>query len=387
MPNKAARLNNLPPYVFAVIGDQIRAMQQSGIHVYRLDIGNPDLPPPPHVVERLAQSASKAETHGYTGYRGKATFRKAVADYYQQRYGVTVDADTQVLPLLGSKEGIVNLCLAYLDQGDLALVPSIGYPSYQMGAVLAGADVEYAPMVPENNFKVDLSTVAEEVLQKAKILWVNYPNNPTGATVELQFYEQIYSMCQEYDILLASDNPYNDVTFDGHEAPSALQAADDLSHIVEFVSFSKSYNMAGWRLGAAVGSAEAIDNLLSIKSNVDSGHFEPIYDAGIAALQTAPAWINERNAVYSRRRDMILNTLPEIGLSAQKTKGSLYIWARVEHGTAEAYINGALNDACVSLAPGGAYGPGGEGYVRISIGVPDEELEDALSSLKAWYNN
>ena len=385
MPSQAHRLNNLPPYVFSVIGDRIREMKKNGIDVYRLDIGNPDLPPPQHVIEALCDSAHAPHTHGYTGYRGKAAFRQAVAQHYQQRYGVTLNPDTQVLPLLGSKEGIINLSLAYLDQGDLALVPDIGYPSYQMGAILAGASVEYIPMRAESNFELDLDAISLDQLQKAKLLWVNYPNNPTGAVVNIDFYERAATLCASHDILLVSDNPYNEVVFDEYTAPSALQADTELNNMLEFMSFSKSYNMAGWRLGVAVGSAEAIDKLLSVKSNVDSGHFEPVYDAGIAALKTDQAWLTERNNVYKGRRDKILDILPKIGLEAHKTSGSLYIWARVLECSERDYVTNALEQACVSIAPGSAYGPGGEGFVRISLGVADHQLEAALNNLIDWY--
>ena len=387
MPTKAKRLNHLPPYVFSVIGDRIRQMQKNGIDVYRLDIGNPDLPPPKHVVEALCESAHAANTHGYTGYRGKTAFRQAVADYYLKRYNVELDPDQQVLPLLGSKEGIVNLCLAYLDQGDLALVPAIGYPSYSMGALLAGGEVEYVPTRSDNQFRIDLDAVPEDTLEKAKILWVNYPNNPTGAVVDIQFYEHVVAVCQQYDILLASDNPYNEVVFDGYTAPSALQADPEAGQTIEFLSFSKSYNMAGWRLGAAVGSSEAIETLLSVKSNIDSGHFEPVYDGGIAALKTNQLWIEERNAIYERRRDKILSVLPQIGLTAQKSQGSLYIWAKITDGDTQSYVENALEHACVSIAPGSAYGPGGDGYVRISLGVPDKRLDEALNNLIEWYQS
>jgi LL-diaminopimelate aminotransferase len=386
MPKSAERLNNLPTYIFAVLGQRIQELTSRGIDVISLDIGSPDLPPPPHVIDALDRSARDPHHHGYSGYRGIPAFRQAVAQYYHQRFGVTVDPEREVLPLLGSKEGIVNLSLAYLDRGDAALVPDIAYPSYSMGARLAGGEVCWLPMTDANHYLPNWSDVPAEVLQRSKILWVNYPNNPTGATAEPDFYARAVEFCSSNDLILASDNPYVDVTFDGYCASSVLQASGAKDCAVEFMSCSKTYNMGGWRLGAAVGSAQTLKTLLQAKSNVDSGHFRPIYDAGIAALtQTDRDWIDERNQVYQRRRDRILEIAPQIGLRAHKPKGSLYIWGYVEDGSGESYVDEALTQAHVAFAPGSAYGPGGDKYVRISMGVADDRLEEALERLKNWY--
>jgi LL-diaminopimelate aminotransferase len=388
MPTHAARLERLPNYVFSVIGDRIRQMQAEGKRVYRLDIGNPDLPPPQEVVETLSQSAQNPTHHGYTGYRGIAAFREAVAQHYHKRYGVSLDPTENVLPLIGSKEGIVNLSLAYLDAGDLALIPDVGYPSYRMGAILAGGEICDVPLRAGNDYLPEVSHLSDETLEKAKLIWVNYPNNPTGYNADLEFYRSMVQFCEKHNILLASDNPYVEVLFDGNTAYSALQAVehDHYDHVVEFMSFSKSYNMAGWRLGAAVGSAEALQRLLKIKSNMDSGHFQPIYDAGITALNVSQDWIDERNRVYQSRRDRIMQILPAIGLSAKKSAGSLYIWAKVEDMEASKYVERALTEAYISIAPGEAYGPGGKDYVRLSLGVPDAVLDEALDKLQVWYS-
>ncbi len=387
IPVPSARLDNLPPYVFATISQRIGKMQAEGLDVIRLDIGSPDMPPGDHVTAALAASAAQPANHGYAGYRGTASFRQAVARYYQKRFGVDLNPETEVLPLLGSKEGIVNLMLAYLDTDSVALVPSVGYPAYAMGARLVGAQVCYVPMPAEQGFLLDLDSIDEETWEAAKILWVNYPNNPTGAAADLDFYARIMERCREHNVLLASDNPYCDVTFDGYIAPSVLQVPGATEQTVEFMSFSKTFNMAGWRLGAAVGSADALKQLLTVKSNVDSGHFKAIYDAGIAAIDATPTeWFAERNRVYERRRDMLLEALPEIGLSAQQPAGTLYVWAKVEAMPPEAYIERALTEAQVSIAPGTAYGPGGEGYVRLSLSVPDERVAEGINRLKTWYN-
>lgn len=386
MPKSSERLNRLPTYFFAIIGQRIQEMQKQGIDIISLDIGSPDLPPPQNVVDTLAEWANKPNTHGYTGYRGTPSFRQAVATYYARRFGVNLDPEKEILPLIGSKEGIVNLSLAYLDPGDLALVPDVGYPSYSMGARLAGADVHWLPVNEDNEFKPSLHKVPEAVANEAKILWINYPNNPTGATAELEDYAKMVDFCRRHDILLASDNPYVDVTFDGYRAHSVLEVADARDCTIEFMSMSKTYNMGGWRLGAAVGNIEAIRLLLQVKSNVDSGHFRPMYEAGVTALEETPdSWISSRNAVYQQRRDRILEILPRIGLTAAKSKGSLYLWAKVHEGTGAEYVEQALTHAHVAFAPGSAYGPGGDSYVRISLGIPDTRLEVALERLVNWY--
>lgn len=384
MPNSAARLRSLPAYPFALLNQRVRELNGQGFNVISLDVGSPDMPPPPHVIEALAESASHPAHHGYSGYRGIAGFRQAVADYYLKRFGVTVDPEREVLPLMGSKEGIVNLSLAFLDRGDVSLVPEIGYPAYHMGAHLAGGEVEWMPM-PDGKYP-DFNSVSPQVRERAKLLWVNYPCNPTGATADTAFYQRAVDYCMEHDLILASDNPYVDVTYDRYVAGSALEAENALSCTVEFISFSKTYNMAGWRLGAAVGSASALQTLLQVKSNVDSGHFHAIYDAGIAAIQhTGSNWIAERNEVYRRRRDRILAALPEIGLQAETPGGALYIWAKVMSGDSGAsYAESALMNAHVSLAPGSIYGPGGENFVRISVCTPEDRLEEALERLKNW---
>lgn len=392
MTSPAQRLTALPAYPLAILGQRVREMILAGIDVINLDVGSPDLPPPEHVITRLAHSAADPHKHGYAGYKGTPDFRRAVAAYYERRFGVTVNPETQVLPLLGSKEGIVNLSLAYIDHGDIALVPDIGYPSYSMGARLAGGDVFWIPVSQAADLLPSADMIPTEYVRKSKLLWVNYPANPTGAVVDLAFYERMIAFCREHDILLASDNPYCDVTYDGHVACSALQVDGALDHAVEFISFSKTYNMAGWRLGAAVGSRAAISTLLQVKSNVDSGHFYPIYDAGVAAIEDTPqAWIDARNAAYQHRRDRIISALTRIGLQGEAPKGAMYVWGRVQpRGSVtdgDSYAQQALTGAHVSLAPGSIYGPGGTAFVRISLSVADARLDEALDRLTGWWNS
>ncbi len=386
MPRYATRLDRLPPYVFVTISENVQKLTAAGHNVLRLDIGSPDMPPPPHVVEALAKAAADPTRHGYSGYRGVPAFRQAVAAYYQRRFGITLDPEHEVLPLLGSKEGIVNLILAHADHNMGVMVPEINYPAYGMGTLLSGGEVIEVPMPVESNYLIDFENIAQEDAARSSVLWINYPNNPTGAVASTQFYQQAVDFCTAYDLLLASDNPYVEVAYDGYVAGSVLQAEDAKNCAVEFISFSKSYNMAGWRLGAAVGNREALARLLNIKSNMDSGHFKAIYDAGIAALEDTPqSWIDERNAIYQQRRDKLLAALPDVGLQAQSPKGAMYIWAKVTERDPQQYVEDALQQAHVSIAPGAAYGSAGAGYVRLSVGVADERLDEAIDRLKRWY--
>lgn len=386
MLHLADRLNSLPPYPFALLNQRVRELNAQGKDVISLDVGSPDMPPPQHVMDALSESANHPAHHGYSGYKGIASFREAIARYYKTRFGVDVDPEREVLPLMGSKEGIVNLSLAYLDRGATSLVPAIGYPAYSMGALLAGGQVQWVPMTSDGY--PDIDAIPAEALHNARLLWVNYPANPTGVIADTAFYQRMAEFCTAHNILLASDNPYVDVTYDGYVAGSALQAPSAKPTSIEFISFSKSHNMAGWRLGAAVGSASAISALLQVKSNMDSGHFHAIYEAGIAALEHTPdTWIAERNLVYQRRRDRIMEALPEIGLSAETPKGALYIWAKVKDGNGAWYAENALMGAHVSLAPGTIYGPGGKDYVRLSLCTTEPRLEEALGRLKTWYTS
>jgi LL-diaminopimelate aminotransferase len=387
LPHSSQRLTRLPEYIFVSITAEIQELARKGHTVVRLDIGNPDMPPPDHVIQTLGESAGLAENHGYSGYRGTREFREAVASHYQRRFGVHLNPETEVLPLIGSKEGIVNLSLAYLDKGDTVLVPEIGYPAYAMSAQLVGANVIHLPMSASNGYMIDVDQIDNKQLEKAKLLWINYPNNPTGGTATLKQYEHLVEFCIQHDILLASDNPYVEINYDGTSAHSVLEVAGSKSTSIEYMSFSKTYNMAGWRLGAAVGNADTLGNLLHIKSNMDSGHFKPIYTAGINALtETSSEWLTRRNQIYQQRRDKILEKLPSIGLKVEHVPtGSMYIWAKVTDMDADIYVSKARQEALVSLAPGLAYGPGGKGYVRISVGVPDRNVDLALDRLTQWY--
>jgi LL-diaminopimelate aminotransferase len=385
VPNPAPRLTSLPPYPFVALNQTVRELQRAGRDVIRLDIGSPDMPPPDAVINALDRSVRRADRHGYAGYKGTADFREAVAGYYQRRFGVTLNPETEILPLIGSKEGIVNLALAYVGPGDLVLVPDIAYPSYSLGAHLAGGSSAYFHLDPASGYLPDFNTINPQDAKRAKLLWLNYPNNPTGAVANLSVYQQAVDYCREHDILLASDNPYSDVCFDDYVAPSALQIDGARDCTIEFMSFSKTFNMAGWRLGAAVGGAKAINNLLLVKSNMDSGHFHAIYDAGIVACDTPTEWIAERNHIYQNRRDRILAALPDIGLQAASPEGSLYIWAQALKWDGGTYCQRALEATGVVFAPGQIYGEAGKPFIRISIGMDDAHIDEAIDRLKMWY--
>jgi len=382
----AARLESVPMYVFAALGKRLKKLQAEGLDVIRLDMGSPDGPPPDFIIEALAQSASDPTHHGYAGYFGTPQLRQAFVDYYATRFGVTLNVADEIQPLIGSKEGLANLSLAWLDPGDLALVPDPGYPTYRMGAFMAGADVYYMPLLEENDFLPDLDAIPSEVAIKARLMWLDYPNNPTGAIAPLSFFEQAVDFCRRYDILLCHDVPYADVCFDGYRAPSLLAIPGAKDVAVEFNSLSKSHNMAGWRVGAAVGNKDAIQALLQIKSNVDSGIFRPLQDAATAALTGDQSWIEERNMEYQRRRDMIYDLLAnEWGLQVAKPLASLYLWPHVPDGyTSAEFADKILLTTGVSFTPGSAFGPHGEGYLRISLGQTTPKIIEALERLRKF---
>lgn len=383
----AERIRDLEDYPFVKISDAVTKLQKQGKNIIRLDMGSPDMPPPPAVREMLAKQTMLADGHGYTGYRGSAKFRQAVARYYKRLFDVDLDPDTEILPLIGSKEGLVNMALAAISPGDVSLVTALGYPAYVMGTKLAGGEVYTVNAPEDNHFLPIYEEIPAEIARRARILWLNYPNNPTGALASVRDYTNALEFCRKQDTLLISDNPYFEVVFDGQKvATSVLQAPNAKDHAVEFMSLSKSHNMAGWRLGACVGNAEAVAALLRVKSNMDSGHFNPIYEAGIEALDNTPdEWMQERNAIYQERRDMLIESMHRMGLTLKTIpKGALYMWAIVNSGDDEAYCHDALHEAGVSVTPGSVYGEAGKGYVRFSLVTPQERMAEAIERIAAW---
>jgi LL-diaminopimelate aminotransferase len=351
--------------------------------VIRLDMGNPDLPPPGSVIEALVQSAREPDHHGYPGYRGLPALRAAIARYYHRRFGAALDREMEVVALIGSKEGIVNLSLAYLDPGDLVLVPDPGYASYGRAATLAGAEVYAFPLLPRRGFLPDLGAIPGDVARKAVLMWLNYPNNPTGATADLGFYSQAVDFARHHGLLLCHDAPYCDVTFDGYVAPSILEVPGAKEVAVEFNSLSKTFNMAGWRVGMAVGNAGALASLAHLKSNMDSGIYRPLQEAAVQALSVGPEWISMRNQAYRERVEVVVQGLAAVGIEAAPPRGTFYIWARVPAGwTSEAFALAILEQSGVSVAPGSFFGPGGEGFVRLSVSAPVDRLRQAMDRLR-----
>lgn len=389
------RLANLAPYPFARWAEQVARVCRRGLDVIRLDVGDPDMGPPAEVVETLCRSARQGEHHGYPGYRGAPALRRAMAEYYERRFGVTLDAEREVLPLIGSKEGLINLALAYLEPGDAALVPDPGYAPYARGTVLAGATVHPFSLIRENGFLPVLDAIPPDVVEEAVLMWLNYPNNPTGATADVDFFARAVDFARQHNLLLCHDAPYADVTYDGYRAPSLLQVSGALDVAVEFNSLSKMSNMAGWRIGMAVGNAEALEALTRVKSNVDSGIFFPLQEAAVTALGTDPAWVMERNAVYRDRLDLLVEGLTEVGLQATRPKATLYLWAKIpgpiaredaSEWTSESFASMLLEKLGIAVAPGSFFGEGGEGFIRVSATAPTVQVEEAVGRLQAFGN-
>lgn len=378
----AKRLERFPPYVFATLASRIRDLQGQGVDVIRLDIGSPDLPPPAAIINALAEAARQPDNHGYPSFTGTPALRRAMAGYYARRFAVDLNPDTEVLPLIGSKEGIAHLALAWLDAGDVALVPDPGYPVYGMGALIAGAEPYRVPLLEVNHYLPDLDAIPAAVVQRARVLWLNYPNNPTGATADLGFFARAVAFARRHDLLLCHDAPYCDVGFDGYRAPSLLQIRGARDVAVEFNSLSKSHNMAGWRIGMVVGNAQVLAALLQVKSNVDTGVFQAVQAAAVTALTGDQAWIAERNAVYQARRDLVLDALRQAGLRAAPPQAGLYVWAATPAGmAAAAFAEQLLVQSGVSVTPGSAFGEYGEGYVRISLGIATARLSEAMDRI------
>jgi len=382
----AKRIEELPPYLFVEISRKIAEKQAQGEDVISLAIGDPDIPTPQHVIERLCQAAQDPQNHRYPESEGLPEFRRAIAQWYERRFGVTLDPNKEVLPLIGAKEGIGHIALCFIDPGDIALVPDPAYPVYSIGTMFAGGSSYYMPLIEENDFLPDLEGVPRDVSRKAKILWINYPNNPTAAVAEHEFFERVVAFAKKYDIAVCHDGPYTEVAFDGYRPVSFLETPGASEVGLEFHSLSKSYNMTGWRVGMAVGNAKIIDALRRVKSNLDSGIPQAIQHAAIEALTGPQDCVGEHNAIYQRRRDMLLQTLGEIGLNAKPPLASLYIWARVPEGYSSLeFATTLLEEAGVVVTPGTGYGKCGEGYIRLSLTIPDHRLEEALTRLTAWH--
>lgn len=384
----AKRIEQLPPYLFAEISRKIAEKRAQGADIVTFAVGDPDIPTPPHIIDALVEAAHDPANHRYPESEGLPELRQAIARWYQRRFGLSFDPETEVLPVIGSKEGIGHISLCFIDPGDLALVPDPGYPVYAIGTMFAGGACHFLPLREENDFLPDFTAVPAEVADKAKLLWVNYPNNPTGAVAELGFFDEAVAFARRHDIAVCHDGPYSEVAFDGYRPVSFLQAEGARDVGIEFHSLSKTYNMTGWRIGMAVGNARMIDALRRVKSNLDSGIPQAIQRMAIAALDGPQDCIAEHNAVYQRRRDRLVEALRSLGLRVRLPQASLYVWARVPQGfTSASFAERLLDDLSIVVTPGSGYGACGEGFVRLSLTVPDERLEEGLRRLAAWRRN
>ncbi len=383
----ARRIENLPPYPYVEIIQKIADKKAKGEAVISLAIGDPDMPTPPHIIERLCQAAQDPANHRYPESDSLPELRQAVAEWYKKRFGVSLDANSEVLPLIGAKEGIAHIAFCLIDPGDIALVPEPGYPVYPVSTMLAGGTPYYMPLTKENNFLPDLDIIPEDIANKAKFMWINYPNNPTSAVADLDFFHKVVKFAQQHNLAVCHDAPYTEVAFDGYRPVSFLQADGAREVGVEFHSLSKSYNMTGWRIGMVVGNAEIVGALKTLKSNLDSGIPQAIQYAAIEALTGPQDCIQQHNAIYQRRRDLVVDMLRSIGLEAEPPRASLYVWAKVPEGyTSVDFANDLLEQVGVVVTPGIGYGENGEGYVRLSLTIPDAGLVKGLSRLAGWRN-
>ncbi|WDN88524.1 LL-diaminopimelate aminotransferase [Desulfosarcina sp. BuS5] len=380
---KSERLKSLPPYLFKEIDRQKDEARARGIDIIDLGVGDPDMPTPPHIIRELEKAANDPANHQYPSYTGMDAFNKAVAGWYEKRFKVDLDPSKEVVTLIGSKEGIAHIPLAFINPGDMALVPNPGYPVYEIGVNFAGGDVCFMNLLKENDYLPDLDAVPEEVAQKTKLMFINYPNNPTSAVAGMSFFDKLVSYAKKHDIIICHDAAYTEMAFDGYKPISFLEADGAMEVGMEFHSLSKTYNMTGWRIGFAVGNAEVIQALGQVKSNIDSGAFQAVQLAGITALEGDQTCIDEMNGIYTERRDLLVDGLRELGLTAKKPKATFYVWIDVPDGyTSSEFASHLLTKAGVVATPGNGFGTAGEGYIRMALTVDNERIKEVLKRIK-----
>lgn len=383
MKQEAKRIREIPPYLFAGIEKKIQEYQSKGVDIISFGIGDPDLPTPDFIMEVMAEKIKDPANHQYPSSVGMLAFRESVANWYWKRFHVKLDAANGVVALIGSKEGIANISYCYIDPGDISLIPDPGYPVYGIGTSFAGGVPYYMPLKEENGFLPDLKAIPDEVAQKAKILWIGYPNNPTGATAPLSFFEEVVAFAKKYDILVCHDNAYSEVCYDGYLPPSFLEVDGAKDVGIEFNSLSKPFNMTGWRIGFAVGNPQVIATLARYKSNVDSGVFQAVQYAAMAGLDSDQSAVEANRAIYAKRRDVIIQAFNDLGWNLEAPKATFYIWAPVPKGYSSAsFAEYVLDQAGIVVTPGSGYGPSGEGYFRISLTIPEERVKEAAERLK-----
>ncbi len=380
------RLDQLPAYPFVEISRVIARKRAEGADVVTFGIGDPDIPTPSPIIDRLARASRDPANHRYPETDGLPQVREAIAAWYKTRFGVDhLDPASETLPLIGAKEGIGHAAFCFLDPGDVALVPDPAYPVYDAGTLFAGADSHHMPLTQENGWLPDLSAVPAEVAKRAKVLWLNYPNNPTGAVAGAGYYRQAIDFARQHDVALLHDAAYSEVVYDGYKALSFMEIDGAKDVGIEFHSLSKCFNMTGWRFGSVVGNADMIQALFKIKSNLDSGIPQAIQEMAIEALTGPQNHIDENNAIYQSRRDRVMDALIHIGLRVEAPKAALYLWARVPEGyTSASFTAQLLDDTDIVVTPGSSYGAGGEGYIRLSLTTPDEMVDKGIQRLRSW---
>ncbi len=380
---KAQRLQQLPPYLFKEIDRKKAEVRAKGVDIIDLGVGDPDLPTPEPIVRALKRAAEDASNHRYPSYSGMNTFKETVAEWYGRRFGVVLDASTEVVSLIGSKEGIAHFPLAFINPGDVALVPSPAYPVYNIATIFAGGESFFMPLLQKNRFLPDLKNIPEEIARRARVLFINYPNNPTSAVADLDFFKEVVDFAKEYDILVCHDAAYTEMAFDGYRPPSFLEVAGAKDVGIEFHSLSKTYNMTGWRIGFAVGNPLAVEGLGAVKSNIDSGVFQAVQVAGIEAIQGDQTSVAEMNRIYTERRDLMVKGLREAGFELDAPKATFYLWIKVPKGYTSAQLaTRLLEETGLVVTPGNGFGEPGEGYFRMALTQNKERLEEAVTRLK-----
>ena len=377
------RLEKIPPYLFAQIDKKIDEAKEKGINIISLGIGDPDMPTLPNIVGAMHEAVYKPENHDYPPYQGTKEFRKASANWMKKRFNVELDYDSEMLALIGSKEGLAHIFFAFVDSGDIVLVPDPGYPVYKNGTILAGGEIYLMPLLAQNNFLPNFEKIPPEIAKRAKLMFLNYPNNPTGAVADLEFYQKAVDFAKKYDILICNDQAYSEMTYDNYIAPSILEIEGAKDCAIEFYSHSKSYNMTGWRIGFACGNKEAIKALGTIKNNIDSGVFKAIQEAGIEAYNTPKSEIEKLNKIYQKRRNIVENALKELGWNIKPTKGTFYLWLPTPNNMPSAdFCEMLIERTGVVVVPGVGYGENGEGYFRIALTKDEKTIQEAMERIK-----
>ena len=380
---RAARLEKLPVYLFAQLDEAKKRLREKGVDIIDLGVGDPDIPTPSPIIEKLIEAAKKPENHRYPSYEGLVSFREQVSKWYRRRFGVKLDPEKEVITLIGSKEGIAHISLGLLDPGDIALVPEPAYPVYQAGAIFAGAKIHYLPLLEDKDFLPSLEDIDPEIASQAKLMWINYPNNPTAAVASIDFFKKVVSFARKFNIVLCHDLAYSELSFDGYKPPSLLEVEGAKEIGIEFHSLSKTFSMTGWRIGFAVGNKEIIATLKAVKTNVDSGVFQAVQEAGEKALAQAEKLTENIKRVYRERRDFFVEGLRKLGWKVSSPKATFYLWIKTpeEYNSIE-FARILLEKCGIVVTPGVGFGPSGEGYIRIALTTGKKRLKEALDRIK-----